>query len=371
VKHLFLFGTLCDPELRSIVVGHETEGRPARLKDYVVERAEAGDWPILVARAGATVEGVLVTLDDKAADRADFYEAAFAYTPEPCLLETAEEGRVEALLYRAPGGRGSGTAWLLDDWQRLHGPLTRTAAQEAMSLYGKVDAKTLCRRMPTIRVRAAATVRARATPAPSTVRSPRHRDSVEILNHRQPYHHFFAVGQTDLRHPTFAGGMSAPMERAGLHAADAVSVLPFDPSRRRVLLVEQFRYGAWLRGDPYPWQLEPPAGRVDPGETPETAVRREALEEAGISIGKLFRIAGYYPAPGSITEFVDSYVGLADLPDTAEGLGGLPQEQEDIRIHILPFDDAMNLIETGEASTGPLVLSLLWLDRALRRGELR
>ena len=80
-----------------------------------------------------------------------------------------------------------------------------------------------------------------------------------------------------LRAPLFGGGQSAPLLREVFVATDAALVLPYDPLRDRVLLVEQFRMGPYGRGDPRPFLLEPVAGRIDAGETPEEAARREGL----------------------------------------------------------------------------------------------
>jgi nudix-type nucleoside diphosphatase (YffH/AdpP family) len=128
-------------------------------------------------------------------------------------------------------------------------------------------------------------------------------------------------------------------------------------------LVEQFRYGPFLRGDPNPWSLEPIAGRIDPGESPEAAARREAAEEARLALGRLHLVGRYYPSPGAVTEWLVSYVAEADLPDGSAGLGGLATEAEDIRAHVIPFVRLMELIATGEAANGPLLVSALWLAR--------
>ena len=130
-----------------------------------------------------------------------------------------------------------------------------------------------------------------------------------------------------------------------------------------MLLVEQFRAGPHHRGDPQPWQLEPIAGRIDPGETPEAAARREAVEEAGLHLGPLIEVARYYPTPGICTEFLYSYLALTDLPDGAAGVFGLTEEAEDIRGHLVSFDHLMALVASGEAGNAPLILTALWLQR--------
>ena len=133
-------------------------------------------------------------------------------------------------------------------------------------------------------------------------------------------------------------------------------------------MVEQFRPGAFGRGDPQPFTLEAIAGRIDLGETPQQAARREAAEEARVALQRLIPVASYYPSPGAKSEFVYSFVGLADLPDDAGGIAGMASEDEDIRAHVLAFEDLMALIRSGEGATGPLILTAFWLES--RRGTL-
>jgi 8-oxo-dGTP pyrophosphatase MutT (NUDIX family) len=130
-----------------------------------------------------------------------------------------------------------------------------------------------------------------------------------------------------------------------------------------VLLVEQFRTGPARRGDPQPWVLEPVAGLVDAGETPEQAGRREGQEEAGLEFRELVPMFAGYASPGNATDFFYAFLGLCDLPDDHATSGGLEAEQEDLRLHVLPFEEAIRLLESGEANAMPLISMLLWLDR--------
>lgn len=196
-----------------------------------------------------------------------------------------------------------------------------------------------------------------------------HRSEVEVKSRTLPYARYFDIEDTALSHPTFAGGMSAIVHRTCLRAADAVTVLPYDPKLDLLLLVEQFRPGAFSRGDPHPWVLEPVAGRVDKSEPPEAVAHREAEEEANLTLSALHKIGDYYPSPGAMTEYLTSFVGLCDLSQHTEGVHGLETEGEDIRTHILTFAEAMELTQTGEADNGPLLLSLYWLQA--HRDDLR
>ncbi|TDL84070.1 NUDIX domain-containing protein [Palleronia sediminis] len=366
---VFLFGTLLDDALRETVAGRALNGRAAQLPGHRIERAAAGDYPVLVA-GGDGAGGLLFEVDDTTLARLDFYEAGFDYVR--AARQVVQDGApVTAQVYvAATPQEPSGAGWSLSDWARDWGALTRLAAVEVMAGFGAIGGDELRFRMTTIRQRALARLRAAEAPAPRSLRSDIHRDAVEVIDARAPYVHFFSVAEIDLTHPRHDGGRSAPINRGALVSGDAVTVLPYDPATDRVLVIDQFRFAPFVRGDLYPWVLEPIAGRIDPGETAADAARREAREEARVEIGAMHRVAGYYPSPGVLTEYLESFVGIADLSDAADRLAGRADENEDIRAHVIPFARLMDLVESGEADTSPLLLSALWLERARNRGTL-
>jgi nudix-type nucleoside diphosphatase (YffH/AdpP family) len=229
-----------------------------------------------------------------------------------------------------------------------------------MACRGKVSAAALRRRLPSLRAEAAARTRAMAAP-PADLRQGV--GEVDLIATEPAHAGFFGLEVLDLTHRRFDGATSAPLRREVFVAADAVTVLPYDPRRDRVLLVEQFRPGPLRRGDPLPWQLEAIAGRIDPGETAEEAARREAVEEAGLHLGALEWVAGYYPSPGAMTEYIYSYVAPCDLPDGVAGVFGAEAEGEDILGHLIPFDRLMAAVAGGEVTNAPLILTALWLQR--------
>ncbi len=207
-------------------------------------------------------------------------------------------------------------------------------------------------------------IRARAAQiVPATQRRVALPGDVAVLTRAERFAGFFAVEEQGLRFRRFDGTLSDPVNREAFVSGDAVTVLPYDPVRDRVLLIEQFRVGPHLRGDANPWQLEAIAGRIDDGETAEATAIREAKEEAGIEINRLVPIAGYYPTPGAVTEFLYSYLALVDLPDSAIGTFGLATESEDIWVHLVSFDRLMELCASGEVGNAPTLLSALWLAR--------
>ena len=365
---IFFYGTLRHPPLLEVVLGRPVQTEPARLPDFDVRRVRDGTWPAIVAGAGPA-EGALLrdaTAEDLA--RLDYYEGAYDFDLRDAAVETAA-GPAVALVYFPTADQGLQDApWDLSAWVEVHGPATVAAAREVMGLMGQFTPREVRDRYPQMLVRGASAARAAAEPAPATLRWEQGADSVRVSATRRPYVSHFAVVEQDLSFPRFDGGTSVTVTRAALRQGDAATVLPYDPVRERVLLIEQFRYGAFARGDPRPWLLEPIAGRIDPGETPEAAVRREAREEARIDLGALHEVARYYPSPAAVAEWLVSYVATADLPDGIATIAGEATEAEDIRGHLLPLDEALAMIATGEIANGPLILSLQWI--ALNRGRL-
>ena len=96
---------------------------------------------------------------------------------------------------------------------------------------------------------------------------------------------------------------------------------------------------------------------------------QEAEEEAGLQLGALLPVANYYPSPGCSAEYLYSFVAITDLPDGAAGVFGVEGEAEDIRGHLLSFDQLMALVASGEISNAPTVLTAFWL--AGQRDRLR
>jgi ADP-ribose pyrophosphatase len=274
----------------------------------------------------------------------------------------ADPPAVARVYFAVPGQWTAGADWHFAGWQAQWADVVTATAVDFMGLYGQVDPAAIRRRYPAMLVRGASTVRA-AADGPVALRHAMAAGDVEVVARTTPYAHFFSVEEYDLRYRRFDGRMSPAINRAVFISGDAVTVLPYDPVRDRVLLIEQFRVGPFARGDMQPWLLEAIAGRIDPGETPEDAARREAAEEAGLDLADLRFVAAYYPTPGAKAEYLYSYVAVTDLPDGIEGVFGVEGEAEDIRGHLVPFERLMALVASGEINNAPLLLTVLWLQR--------
>jgi ADP-ribose pyrophosphatase len=193
-------------------------------------------------------------------------------------------------------------------------------------------------------------------------------DDIDILERQEAYRGFFRVDRYRLRHRCFSGGWSGEILREVHERGSAVAVLLYDPDNDAVVLIEQFRLAAHLAGLAA-WQIEIVAGIVDAGTAPADVARREVREEVGLEvIGDLVPVHRYLSSPGGSTERVDLFCARVDSR-TAGGIHGLADENEDIRVLVPPFAEAMAMVESGTIANGFTLLALHWF--AARREAMR
>ena len=192
-------------------------------------------------------------------------------------------------------------------------------------------------------------------------------DDVEVVEREACFRGFYQLDRLHLRHRLFAGDTGKLISRELFVRHDAVCVLPYDPQRDCVVLIEQFRVGA-LDKSVNPWLIELVAGRIDKDEQPEEVARREAVEEAGLELAELWPLTQYYPSPGGSDERVHLYVGRCDSRG-AGGVHGLEEEGEDIRVLVWSLDEALAALDDGRIDNAASIIALQWL--ALNRDKLR
>ena len=154
------------------------------------------------------------------------------------------------------------------------------------------------------------------------------RDDVELLKRETLHQGFFRLEALELRHRLFEGGWSEPMRREVHNRFDAVGVLLYDPERDSLVL----------------------------------------MEEAGCKVAQLTKLHTYYPSPGACSEQVTLFCGLVDTQGLG-GIHGLDEEHEDIRVHVMPFANAWELLEKGRLDNAMCLIGLHWLNS--QRASLR
>ncbi len=188
----------------------------------------------------------------------------------------------------------------------------------------------------------------------------------EVIDKQNIYSGFIKLNRYRLRHESFNGGMCPPVEREQIGGLRAVSVLPYDPRRDQVVLVEQFRVG--VIDDPVgPWILETIGGYRPPDEPVEAVARREADEEAGVTLGRLEEIGAFYVSPGLSSERIHLLCAEVDA-GAAGGIHGLPEEGEETRVVVMDAGQAIEALFADVRAT-TAIISLQWL--AANRARLR
>ncbi|WP_237057193.1 NUDIX domain-containing protein [Microbulbifer sediminum] len=190
-------------------------------------------------------------------------------------------------------------------------------------------------------------------------------DAVEVVERETVFDGFFKMLRLRLRHRLFRGGWSDVFTRELFVRDAAVGVLLFDPHRDLVGLIEQFRVGA-LDRPAGPWCLEVVAGMVEAGESLEDVARREVQEESGLEVDRLELIHSYMPSPGGSSERLHLFCACTDLSG-AGGIFGLADEQEDIRLRVLPLDALLSSLSGASADAGAVdnaatLICLQWLQ---------
>ncbi|MEQ8664468.1 MAG: NUDIX domain-containing protein [Rhodospirillales bacterium] len=195
---------------------------------------------------------------------------------------------------------------------------------------------------------------------------------IEIDERDRVFDGYFKVERLTLRHELYQGGWSAPLVREVLSRGHAVAVLPYDPLRGEIVLVEQFRVaalkafdepGAQVGPEQSPngaWLLECIAGIVEDGEAAVEAAVREAIEEAGCVVDDLIHARSFLTSPGCLTESVSFFCGRTDASGVG-GVHGVDHEGEDIRVVKMSPQAAFDLMDSGGINNAFTLIALEWL----------
>lgn len=184
----------------------------------------------------------------------------------------------------------------------------------------------------------------------------------EVTQRKYIHQGFIKVEKISLRHRLFhQTEYTKTIERELIRRKEAAGALIYDDKNQRFALIEQFRVGA-IDDSVSPWQLEIIAGVLDGDESPETCVRRESLEESGCEIDELTHLFSFYPSAGACDEIFHLYVAEANLPEQG-GVFGMPDEGENIQLHILSYTDLNPLFDSNRLRNAPVIMALQWLKQ--------
>ena len=180
----------------------------------------------------------------------------------------------------------------------------------------------------------------------------------KIISKKNLYKGFFKMNEVTLKYKKFDGSWSNDVKRELFGGAQVSAVLPYDPIKKEIILIKQFRPGT-ISKNFNNYLEEIVAGIIDEGESPEIAAKRECFEETGCKVKKLIPIQGYFPAPGSSESFYHLFI--AEI-DTFKGsrIMGIENENEDIMVKSFRFEEIKKKLKEGQILNGLTLIALQW-----------
>lgn len=143
--------------------------------------------------------------------------------------------------------------------------------------------------------------------------------------------------------------------REAYDRGNGATILPYDLSRRTVILTRQFRLPTFVNGNTSGMLIETCAGLLD-HENPWACITRELREETGFEIHNARKVMEAYMSPGSVTEIVHFFVTEYTPAQRAGAGGGV--EEEDIEVIELTIDEAQAKVACGEIRDGKTIMLL-------------
>jgi len=181
----------------------------------------------------------------------------------------------------------------------------------------------------------------------------------KIVEKKRVFQGYFSMDLLTVKHRLFSGGWSAEYRREVFERGSAAAVVLYDPSRQEAVFIEQFRVGA-LSSNRSPWMIEVVAGIIEDNENEVGVAIREAEEEAGFKLTKLHKISQYFATPGGSTETISLFYSLIDAKD-ANGIFGLEEENEDIRVLTMNIEEIKDALQEGIFENATTLIAVQWL----------
>ena len=180
----------------------------------------------------------------------------------------------------------------------------------------------------------------------------------KIINKKNLYSGFFGLNKYEFVHEKHNGDWTDIVEREIFSGAHVSTLLPYDPIKKEIVLIKQFRAGNLSRYDgDYLYEIV--AGIIDKGESAEQTAKRECLEETGCEVEKIIPIQGYFPSPGSTEEYYDLFLGEIKTFE-GERIMGLEKENEDILVKSFKIDEVKKMLKEKKIKNGLTLVALQW-----------
>ena len=180
--------------------------------------------------------------------------------------------------------------------------------------------------------------------------------SVKILSETLLSDNWAKLNKVEYQYPLSNGNTQTGV-REVYDRGNGAAILLYNAQKGTVVLTRQFRLPTWYNGNPDGMMIEACAGLLDKDD-PEECIRRETQEETGYTLTNVTKVMETYMSPGSVTEILYLFIGAYDAAmKTGEG-GGLEDEQENIEVLEMPFQEALDMIYNNGIKDAKTVILL-------------
>ena len=180
----------------------------------------------------------------------------------------------------------------------------------------------------------------------------------KIINKKNLYSGFFSLNKYEFIHQKHDGNWTEKVQREIFSGAHVSTLIPYDPIRKEIILIQQFRAGVLSKyDDDYLYEIV--AGIIDPNEKPEETAKRECLEETGCEVKKITPILNYFPAPGSSESYYHLFLGEVNSFD-GERIMGLEGENENILVKSYKVNKVKKMLKENIIKNGLTLIALQW-----------
>ena len=180
----------------------------------------------------------------------------------------------------------------------------------------------------------------------------------KIINKINLHSGFYKMNKYEIMYQKHDGTWTDNLEREIFGGANVSALLPYDPIKDEIILLQQFRTGVISRYDDE-LLYEIVAGMIDENETPEESAKRECIEETGCIVKKIIPIQNYFPAPGSSESFYHVFLGEIDSID-GKKIMGLKSENEDILVKSFKINDVKKMLDEKKIKNSLTLVALQW-----------
>ena len=180
----------------------------------------------------------------------------------------------------------------------------------------------------------------------------------KILNKINLYSGFYSLNKYEFIHQKHDGEWTDKVQREVFSGAHVSTLLPYDPIKKEIVLIQQFRAGVISRyDDDYLYEIV--AGIIEEGENAEETAKRECLEETGCEVKKITPIQGYFPAPGSSESYYELFLGEIISFDGVR-IKGLESENENILVKSFKINEVKEMLKNNQITNGSTLITLQW-----------